>query len=287
MQGSSAIQRQFVREALDAGFDTAPPSKHRVFGKLVDGVRHPPPVAEVDNGPEDDSRIWLVVYRSNGKGLGDEISIPGDATRVTLGGKPFALFSQDSEEVLARKVSTAEVTKLSSLFRMGAPEQAERDLRVIPVQYDTAEERWRTLAEAIPELEEIEFDDFPLRGPCTMFRDARQLRRQGMDFLQHHEAWLQKSGVRSTDRSVHEHANLCRVLQYMASYDQLNIASLASAEALNRRRTLIEIAHQGRPEAPSYEGAEEILGVRQSADGSLQGRPCPHQPCCEETSCKG
>ncbi|CAK9112246.1 unnamed protein product [Durusdinium trenchii] len=55
----------------------------------------------------------------------------------------------------------------------------------------------------------------------------------------------------------------------MVSYDQLNVVSLASAEALNRRRALIEIAHQGRPEGPSYEGAEEILGVRESADGSV------------------
>ena len=55
----------------------------------------------------------------------------------------------------------------------------------------------------------------------------------------------------------------------MTSYDQLNTPSLASAEALNRRRTLIEVAHQGRPEAPSYEGAEEILGTRDSSDGSI------------------
>ena len=55
----------------------------------------------------------------------------------------------------------------------------------------------------------------------------------------------------------------------MASYDQLNLPSLASAEALNRRRTLIEVAHQGRPDAPSYEGSEEIMGVREAADGSV------------------
>ena len=38
---------------------------------------------------------------------------------------------------------------------------------------------------------------------------------------------------------------------------------------MNRRRTLIEHAHQGRPDTPSYEGAEEFLGVRDAADGSL------------------
>ena len=55
----------------------------------------------------------------------------------------------------------------------------------------------------------------------------------------------------------------------MLCYDQLNLGALASAEALNRRRSLIEVAHQGRPEAPSYEGAEEFLGLRESTDGSV------------------
>ena len=58
----------------------------------------------------------------------------------------------------------------------------------------------------------------------------------------------------------------------MVSYDQLNLPALASAEALNRRRALIEVAHQGRPEAPSYEAAEEIMGVRESVDGSVIDR---------------
>ena len=30
-----------------------------------------------------------------------------------------------------------------------------------------------------------------------------------------HESWLKKSGVRSSDRSVYEHASLCRALNYM------------------------------------------------------------------------
>ncbi|CAE7892794.1 unnamed protein product, partial [Symbiodinium necroappetens] len=145
----------------------------------------------------------------------------------------------------------------------------ERDLRILPILFDSAEERWRSLAEAVPEYEEVDFDDFPLQGPRTVYRDVRQLRRSGMDFIQHHESWIKKSGVRATDRSVHEHLSICRVLHLMASYDQLNLPSLASAEGLNRRRALIEMAHQGRPEAPSYEGADEILGVREATDGTI------------------
>lgn len=55
----------------------------------------------------------------------------------------------------------------------------------------------------------------------------------------------------------------------MMVYDQLNLPSLASAEALNRRRALIEHAHQGRPDAPSYEASEEFMGIKDTTDGSL------------------
>lgn len=217
----------------------------------------------------DDGRIWITVYSSTGKGLGDEIAVPPDVKVVAIGSKPYALFNMAGVDYLARKVVAEEVTNLSHLFRMGENLEESRDLRILPVMFDAGEERWRNLADAIGEYEEVDFDDFPLQGPRTVYRDVRQLRRQGMDFIQHHESWLKKSGVRSSDRSVYEHACICRTLNYMASYDQLNIPSLASAESLNRRRALIEIAHQGRPDAPSYEGAEEILGVRESTDGSV------------------
>ena len=82
--------------------------------------------------------------------------------------------------------------------------KGERDVRVLPVLFDMAEERWRT-----PDFEEVDFEDFPLQGP----------------------GWA--------DRSVFEHASLCRVLDYMASYDQLNLPALASAEAL-----MIEVARR-------------------------------------------
>ena len=62
---------------------------------------------------------------------------------------------------------------------------------------------------------------------------------------------------------------LCWALNLRTSYDQLNMPALASAEALSRLRMLIEMAHQSRPEAPSYAGAEEVLGVRDTADGSV------------------
>ena len=62
---------------------------------------------------------------------------------------------------------------------------------------------------------------------------------------------------------------ISRALEYLTCYDQLNVSSLAGAEVLVRRKALIEQAHAGRPDAPSYEGAEHFEGVTEQTDGSM------------------
>ena len=68
---------------------------------------------------------------------------------------------------------------------------------------------------------------------------------------------------------VHEHSALGHALDCMLSYDQLNIANLASAESLSRRPMLLEEAYHGRASAPSYEGSDYYLGRRDARDGSV------------------
>ena len=64
---------------------------------------------------------------------------------------------------------------------------------------------------------------------------------------------------------------MCRILHFLLSYDQLNITSVAADEVASRRRSLIEYARQGRPENPSYENSDDLLGVQEQADGSVVG----------------
>ena len=156
----------------------------------------------------------------------------GDAADQTVNGRVFRFFSRGGEEILAKKVPWSEVGQMQRVFAAGRPEvpSEERDVRILPVLFDSADERYRTMAEA-----EIDFDDFPLQGPRAVSHDVRTLRRMGLDFLLHHEAWLKKSGVRTSDRSVHERSAICRALHFMVTYDQLNLPALASAEAMNRR----------------------------------------------------
>ena len=248
--------------------------RRRITGKVdgrgdVSGPVHAPAPEHVAG--DEQVMAFLVVFRSGGGDLGQELVPSGDAQRLTVDGKVFVVFSREGEVFMVQQVPLKEISRFQELLlsRGTIPEPPERDVRIMPVLFDSADERWRTVQECVPDLEEVDFDDFPLQGPRTICHDVRQLRRLGMDFVQHHESWLKKSGVRSSDRSVYEHASLCRALNYMMCYDQLNVGALASSEAMNRRRTLIEHAHQGRPDAPSYEGSEEFLGIRESADGSI------------------
>ena len=228
--------------------------------------------ADIDHEVEGDREYtYLVKYRSGPGNLGEEVLPPADAERKVVDGKEFVLFSMGGEVMLVQKIPLGEIDRYQGALQTASfiPDTPERDVRVLPVMFDTADERWRTIHEASPEIEEVDYDDFPLQGPRTICHDVRQLRRLGMDFVQHHESWLRKSGVRNSDRSVYEHSSICRALNFMLCYDQLNVGALASSEALNRRRTLIEHAHQGRPDAPSYEGSEEFMGMRESPDGSI------------------
>lgn len=267
----AAAQRQLQGEV----------DRRRVSGKLgPDGMVHAAPgqprakaraSAESDDEVGESKFRWACVFSSGDFVIGQEVFPSADANQMTVGGKRYCLYSAGGQEFLARGFEAPDFERNRKALTLGQNTTSadDRDVRILPVIFDSANERWRTVSESVPEYEEIDFEDFPLTGPRTLAHDCRQLRRLGLDFSQHHESWLKKSGVRSTDRSVHEHASICRVLSYMMSYDQLNLPSLASAEALNRRRTLIEHAHQGRPDAPVYEAAEEFLGVRDSADGSL------------------
>lgn len=153
--------------------------------------------------------------------------------------------------------------------------QRERDVRVLDTLFDSSGERWRTIEEILLEMQKDPHKDWPMEGPRTIAFSLRQLRRQNESWLDLHEWWVYRSCISSGDRSIHEHKSPCRVLYLITSYDQLNLSSVAGAEA-NCRRALIEHAYSSRPYAPDYSGSIEFFGNRTSQDGTLvakrQGR---------------
>ena len=53
---------------------------------------------------------------------------------------------------------------------------AEKDVRVLPILFDLAEERWRTITEAAPDYDEVDLPIFLFRvlaPSCALYRDVR------------------------------------------------------------------------------------------------------------------
>ena len=80
---------------------------------------------------------------------------------------------------------------------------------------------------------------------------------------------MSRSKVPDNNRSIKEHAVLCRSLHYLTTHDQVQTPNLAGAEVINLRRSLIESAHRVRPEQPDWTGAEDYMGESMAADGAL------------------
>ena len=55
----------------------------------------------------------------------------------------------------------------------------------------------------------------------------------------------------------------------VAACDQVCIFIIARPQILKLRRKVIEFAHENRPEAPSFDIAEEFMGDREAASGTL------------------
>ena len=59
----------------------------------------------------------------------------------------------------------------------GGGDGATQDIRVLPVLFDTSEERFRSYDSAVQELAEDEFSDCPIDGPRSTYAVLKQLRR--------------------------------------------------------------------------------------------------------------
>eukprot|EP00974_Lingulodinium_polyedra_P105220 10188589-Lingulodinium_polyedra.AAC.1 len=71
----------------------------------------------------------------------------------------------------------------------------------------------------------------------------RDLRRAGKSFMSSHQDWVRCSGIRATDRAVHEHKVLSKILDLMQWYGQLNMPNVAAAEVALKRKMLLEDAY--------------------------------------------
>ena len=174
------------------------------------------------------------------------------------------LFADGRVAASAAAGSSGHGAGLAELARVGntsSPAKAEADeLRVLPVQYDEQGERFRTWREVVAQQQTDLFPDWPIDGPRTVLWLLRSFARVGLTPTSWVEKFLLSAKWSDTDRSIHELRSLAVYIEAAGSYDQLNLASLASFEHMSRRWQVIMEAHAENPTQPDYDAAAFITG---------------------------
>jgi hypothetical protein len=115
------------------------------------------------------------------------------------------------------------------------------DFRVFPTRFDLSGQRRFDFREAIGQMKELEFRDWPIKGPKTLMWLLRYMAENGGGPNAFHLRWLTEVRLDYNAAGTSEHAHLCRVLEVLISYDQVDVCRLASLELLGRK---IQMVHE-------------------------------------------
>lgn len=222
--------------------------------------------------------VWVLAEHVAGKKVGEQVQPPpghpqdgsyglmqiDDSQGVTRPCLIHQLNVSDIPEFCEKRVALARATEALE----GNDKYAGEDVRTLEVKYNMSGERFRPFKEAVAEMQQCEFDDFPLE-PRTSLPYLKAVASVAESSFSQHLAWVAQSKIPDGDRSIHENEVLSRALDLAVTYDSLNVSNLASFELLIRRKQLLADAHSYSPGAPSYEAAEHYLGNTYKPGGAI------------------
>ena len=222
--------------------------------------------------------VWVIAEHVAGHKIGEQVMPPaGHAMDGSYGLMRVQDSNGDTRPVLIHQIQVADIPEFCerrvSMARStealeGNDKHAGEDVRTLEVKYNLSGERYRPFKEAISEMQQCEFDDYPLE-PRTALSYLRAVAGVAESCFSQHLAWVAQSKIPEGDRSIHENEVLSRALDLAVTYDALNISNLASFELLIRRKQLIADTHSYSPGAPSYEAAEHYLGNTYKPGGAI------------------
>ena len=146
----------------------------------------------------------------------------------------------------------------------GAPEaDAGEDVRTLWVQHDERGKRHKPWREVVGEVKRHTFKDWPLEdGLSTVEHMVQKWEQNGGNPLLWLEMWSRDRMLGASDRTYIEMKCLLSAIYYAGSYDQINLASMASIEVLCRRISQIVEAYSGDPtKPPKWGGLRHYMGV--------------------------
>eukprot|EP00435_Cladocopium_sp_Y103_P076176 s26_g80.t1 len=234
-------------------------------------------VAPVAAAP-DAGLVWVLAEMVDGRKIGEPVDPPANPPTLD----DFALMSMTDDKgkarpVLIRRIAPSDVAAFceeriklarSSEAAEGDDIYAAEDVRTMEISYNANGERQKNFKEAVGEMAQVAFEDFPLE-PRTCLEYLRAVGQISESCYGQHLAWVQQAKIPESNRAIHEDEILARILDTCISYDCLNASNLACMELVVRRRQLIAQAHSLNPAAPTYEGADLFLGNQYRAGGGI------------------
>ena len=276
----TAAQRRKVREegiSLAAAHDAATVALPLVGAD--GGAKSPRTGAEISvRSYFRPGHSWLLAEPCAGHEVGDVIP-PRPSTDVVLG--DFALAKVGGLVVKLERVADSDIERYGArqrrVFadwgatgaavtpRLSAPKN--EDIRTLAVDFDRQGERYKEWRVVAAEVKHEETDPMPFEGPPTMTFLCKHMERHGRTPKGWVETFVREKGLTSQDRVVHELRCLAEIMELAGTFDQLNLANLASMEFLGRRIQAIVDAHTVNPQKPNYESSTLFTGVLRAADG--------------------
>ena len=122
----------------------------------------------------------------------------------------------------------------------------DADARVLPIMRNQLGVRQRSFADAVADMRESEWGDWPVHGPRTVMFVLNFIATHFNTPDARHGRFLTDGRLNSTDIGIMEHQALLKMLNYGACYDQLDLPQCAWAELACRRVQLIELKHKDK-----------------------------------------
>ena len=148
-------------------------------------------------------------------------------------------------------------------------DQGNDDARTLSITRDSQGQRFKEFRVASLECKEVAFPDWPISGPRTVAHVLQRIVEHGGSPIAHSQAWRTACKFQPVDKPAQDHEMLCRILQTMLVYDQLDATNIASAELIARAIQRIEEQHKMK--LASLEDAGESALFLGSSGGSRVG----------------
>ncbi|CAK0824003.1 unnamed protein product, partial [Prorocentrum cordatum] len=149
------------------------------------------------------------------------------------------------------------------------PPPAE-DARTLAIKRDAAGRRFRDLKSVADSSEQCEFEDWALSGPRTASYVVKEIAKQSGGPVQRHTTWKHENKLNDDEHSVVAHEMLSEILELACTYDQVDVANLASMGALARHLQFLEHKVKKKKETiKDFDSQDYYLGRTRRTGGAI------------------